>query len=320
MPVPFLIIYFGLGHVTTGPITSWRLIFLLIGLLSVLTGVLLYFFMPDSPLTVRWLNEREKAIAIKRVADNQLGVKNSEFKWEQVKDAARDYRAWMMVLQMFFSQAAGNVTTNFLGIIIKGFGYTDLKAQLFTAPNFATQAVTQILVSAPPTFFSSFRSMKQPLAAFASIIALVGIVLLYVTPAEPQYQNRRLGSIIILSCSGVNYTVIMSVIGCNVAGFTKKQITTSTAFFLYCVVNIITPQTFLGSESPRYHTGLGFVMAFISIYIALSLATWFAMRMENARRDKMALTNPGYASGADNDDKLSGLRYVHSLTCMSEKY
>jgi hypothetical protein len=25
----------------------------------------------------------------------------------------------MMVLQMFFSQAAGNVTTNFLGIIIK---------------------------------------------------------------------------------------------------------------------------------------------------------------------------------------------------------
>lgn len=102
--------------------------------------------------------------------------------------------------------------------------------------------------------------MKQPLVATASIIALVGIVILYVTPAEPQYQGRRLASVIIISCSGANYTVIMAIIGSNTAGFTRKQISTSTAFFLYCVVNIVTPQTFLGSESPRYHTGLAFTL------------------------------------------------------------
>jgi len=33
--------------------------------------------MPDSPVTARWLNEREKTIAVKRLADDQLGVKNS---------------------------------------------------------------------------------------------------------------------------------------------------------------------------------------------------------------------------------------------------
>lgn len=91
--------------------------------------------MPDNPVTAKWLNERERAIAVKRVADHQLGVKNSmfesmelannpdnqqdHFKWEQVKEAVTDYQFWMIVLQMFFSQAAGNVTTNFLGIIIK---------------------------------------------------------------------------------------------------------------------------------------------------------------------------------------------------------
>jgi ACS family allantoate permease-like MFS transporter len=122
-----------------------------------------------------------------------------------------------------------------------------------------------MLVSAPPTFLPRFKNLKQPLTTVASLIALVGIVILYVTPAEPQYQGRRLASCIIISCSGVNYTVIMSVIGGNVAGFTKKQFTTSTAFFLYCIVNIITPQTFLGTESPRYHTGLGFVMGYVSM-------------------------------------------------------
>ena len=83
------------------------------------------------------------------------------------------------------------------------------------------------------------RNTKQPLVAIASIVALMGIVLLYVTPAEPQYQGRRLASIIIISCSGVNYTVIMAVIGTNTAGFTRKQLSTSTAFFLYCIVNIV---------------------------------------------------------------------------------
>lgn len=178
---------------------------------------------------------------------------------------------------MFFSQAAGSVTTNFLGIIIRvsliiqnwyslsltqhqGFGFSPLRTQLLTAPNFAVQAISQILVSAPPTYLKRFRNMKQPLTAFASTIALVGIVILYVTPAEAKYQYRRLGGIIIISFSGVNYTVIMSVIGANIGGFTKKQITTSAAFFVYCLVNIITPQTFLGTESPRYHTGLTFVM------------------------------------------------------------
>lgn len=308
MPVPFLVIYYGLGHVDSGPVRSWRLIFLLIGLLSCITGIILFFIMPDNPLTVKWLSEREKAIAVKRVADFQIGVKNSHFKWEQVREAATDYRFWMMIMQMFFSQAAGNVTTNFLGIIIKGFGYTALKAQLYTAPNYATQAVTQMFVSIPPTFFRPFRSCRQPLTALASIIAIAGIAVLYVTPDEQQYQGRRLAGCIIISCSGVNYTVVMSVIGANVAGFTKKQVTTSAAFFMYCAINIITPQTFLGSESPSYHTGLGFTMGFLCAFVALTMATWLALRLENARRDRMALTNPEYTTGEDNEDVLSGLR------------
>lgn len=62
--------------------------------------------MPDSPLSVKWLTDREKAIAIKRVAKDQQGVKNSmssstndrtcanlyfsaEFKWDQVSVSRR---------------------------------------------------------------------------------------------------------------------------------------------------------------------------------------------------------------------------------------
>ncbi|KAH6981493.1 major facilitator superfamily domain-containing protein [Ilyonectria destructans] len=295
LPVPFLGIYYGLGHVTTGPLASWQLIFLMLGLLSCATGVLLWIIMPDSPEKATWLTEKERSIAMARMAEDQLGIKDDTFKWNQLKEALLDYRCWMIALQMFFSQAMGNVTTNFLGIIIKGFGYSQLKAQLFTAPNYACQGFTQLIVSALPTYSKRFRNMKQPLTAAASIVSLTGVVILHVTPPETEYQNRRLGACILLSCAGVNYTVIMSVIGSNVIGFTKKQLVTSMSFFLYCVINIITPQTFIGTESPRYPTGMVFVMTFISIFIVLTLATWMAMTLENARRDKKARTDPSYA-------------------------
>ncbi|KAJ5503239.1 Major facilitator superfamily domain general substrate transporter [Penicillium fimorum] len=307
LPVPFLVIYYGLGHVTTGPITSWRLIFLTIGLLSSLTGVLMFILMPDAPQSAKWLSGRERAIAVKRVAQAQLGLKNTHFKWEQVQETLRDPHAWLLILQMFFSQTAGSVTTNFLGIVIKGFGYTALKAQLYTAPNYAVQAAVQLLVSALPTFFVFFRNKKQPLAVFASIVGVIGIIILYVTPPEDQYQTRRLAGCIIISSSGVNYTVIMSIIGANFVGFTRKQTVTSAAFFLYCVANIITPQTFLGKESPQYHTGLAFVLACLSIYIILSTATWVCMRLENNCRESRARENPEYASSVEGMTLLSGL-------------
>lgn len=119
-----------------------------------------------------------------------------------------------------------------------------------------------LLVTAPPSLSPRFRNMKQVITATASLVAVVGIVLLYVTPAEEQYKTRRLASCIIISFHTPNYTAIMATIGTNTSGFTRRQLSTSMAFFLYCVINIITPQTFLGSESPRYHTGLGFVLGY----------------------------------------------------------
>lgn len=61
----------------------------------------------------------------------------------------------------------------------------------------------------------------------------------------------------------------MLVISSNVGGFTKKQVTTSAAFLMHCVSTIIAPQSFLGIEAPYYHTGLSFVLAFVSTIIYL---------------------------------------------------
>ena len=40
---------------------------------------------PDSPVEARFLTEEEKVLAVKRVAEAKLGIKNKQFKWYQVR-------------------------------------------------------------------------------------------------------------------------------------------------------------------------------------------------------------------------------------------
>lgn len=85
LPIPFLVIYYAIGTSDGGPLQTWRWIFLLLGVITIVVGVCCFFFLPDTPTDVKWLNDREKAIAIERVARSQTGVKNHVFKWAQVR-------------------------------------------------------------------------------------------------------------------------------------------------------------------------------------------------------------------------------------------
>ncbi|KAJ9102854.1 hypothetical protein QFC19_004582 [Naganishia cerealis] len=60
------------------------------GCLTTAMGVVLAIFLPDSPLTARFLTAEEKKIAIERIRGNQQSVGNHDFKMYQVKEAFMD--------------------------------------------------------------------------------------------------------------------------------------------------------------------------------------------------------------------------------------
>jgi phosphatidylinositol 3,5-bisphosphate 5-phosphatase len=51
------------------PVESWRMLFLVEGFPSVLVGVLAWYWIPDSPGTIRWLTPRERKVASLRMQD-----------------------------------------------------------------------------------------------------------------------------------------------------------------------------------------------------------------------------------------------------------
>ena len=84
------LIAFGVGHYSGTNPPQWELIFITIGTFTGLWGFWMFFMLPDSPASARFLTKEQKIIAIKRVAGNKTGTKNKVFKVEQVWEAFKD--------------------------------------------------------------------------------------------------------------------------------------------------------------------------------------------------------------------------------------
>jgi MFS family permease len=69
------IISYGVGH-SHSAVASWRLLFIVLGGFTFLWGLFILAFLPDTPLTARFLNEKEKFIALHRIKGNKTGVEN----------------------------------------------------------------------------------------------------------------------------------------------------------------------------------------------------------------------------------------------------
>ena len=74
--------------------------FIMLGVLTIVIGLLIIVVMPDDPMTANWLSEAEKTVAIQRVAVNQTGIQNKHFKWSHIKELALDMQIWLLAILM----------------------------------------------------------------------------------------------------------------------------------------------------------------------------------------------------------------------------
>lgn len=109
---------FGIGHIK-GDLASWRYEFLVIGALCCIWGTVMYIFLPDSPVTAKGLNNKEKRIAVERLRDNQTGVENKHFKWYQVREAFTDYKTYLFFLLGMVCNIPNGGISNFGTLIIE---------------------------------------------------------------------------------------------------------------------------------------------------------------------------------------------------------
>ena len=68
---------FGFQHYEANAFTSWQIMFLVVGIVTVSVGIAVFWILPDNPMKSR-LTDQEKVWAIERLRENQTGIENTE--------------------------------------------------------------------------------------------------------------------------------------------------------------------------------------------------------------------------------------------------
>jgi len=256
-------------------------IFLILGSLSIAAGIIALIFLPDLPSTAKFLTAPERAIAVNRVAANRQGIKNHHFKRYQLWQTFRDPKTWILFIMATGAQVPNSALTSFASIIVKSFGFGTLGSQYLQIPGGAVQFLALLTGGFICTHYKNVRFITM---IVANSICILGAGLLVGLPDSNRWG--RLVALWLCYFQGLGFSMSLTIVSSNVAGYTKKQLTAAILFTGYCVGNIIGPQTFKDSEAPRYHSAyiamlIGYVVKLVAITVL-----YVYMYLANKKRDR----------------------------------
>ncbi|KAL1629887.1 hypothetical protein SLS56_005156 [Neofusicoccum ribis] len=213
------LIAYGISHVKDAPIYSWQLLFMVLGLVTVVWSGFIAWYLPDSPMKAKCYDEEEKRLMFARVRGNQTGMQNKHFKKHQLVEAVTDPFVWCCVLLQVTSTLIIGGLGVFSNLIIKAFGFSVLQTQLL---NIAQGAVT-ILVMVGGAMLAGRTGQTLVVMFVWALPAITGTAILM--GIAPNSKNAG-GLLVAFYCTQfilAEGNLIFSLISRNIAGQTKKS-------------------------------------------------------------------------------------------------
>ncbi|KAK6424452.1 hypothetical protein LTR81_003130 [Elasticomyces elasticus] len=282
-------------------IKSWQAIFITYGCFSVLWGVFVLWWMPDSPMRAKCFSEEDKHLMVERDRDSKQDLPKGA-------SSRSSHGSTDLVLLPYptHHDPTNERTGAFYAIIIKAFGFTVLQTQLL-----AMVLGAYIII----VLFSSAWLVKrtgQNLIVMAVFVipSVVGtVVLLTVKNTTIATKAGLLLSYYIVLSFWAAQTLGMSMLSRNVAGQTKKSVAVTANFVAWATGNAIGPQVFLTWNAPRYFIAFATHMGCYAILLLTIAFLRWHLKRQNNKRDAIAAA--GVQQAKDE-------RYLHAFEDLTD--
>ncbi|CAD6577491.1 MAG: hypothetical protein TREMPRED_001963 [Tremellales sp. Tagirdzhanova-0007] len=271
---------FALLHIKRGPVKSWQALFILCGGLSICWGTAVLLFLPDSPMKAKCWDDERKTLILERLRVNEQGVQNRHFKSEHLRETLKDPVVWTyLVLQLASFIIVGGLAV-FANIIVKGLGFTTYQTQLLNL----AQGAWSILIYIGSAWMA--RSLNQTILIMIAFmtVALIGTIVLDVVPVTHHTAAGLLIAFYLANCCIVSGNLLWSLVTRNIAGQTKKTTVFTLMFVAFALGNIIGPQVFRSTDSPRYHNAFAGHIALYAFFIVMSIVLRILLMRRNSQR------------------------------------
>lgn len=275
-------IAYGLGHIRSDVLHSYQIIFLTLGLMTVVYGISAFFTIPNSIEHAYFLKGDDKRVATERVRFNQSGTEQRKFNWAQAFEVFWDPKSWLWMSMAFLISVASGAFSTFQALVIRSFGFDKYEVMLLSMPVGVMQ-----LISMYAAFYLSMRVKNKSYVMIGIMVpCLIGGGLLY---GRGRAQSDRAGNLVAYYLT-VCYVAVTPLLfnwhSSNVAGRTKRTVT--TAFFVAGQAggNIAGPLLFKSKDSPYYYPGLRACLIILCALVAEIAFTVLYLRFLNKRNER----------------------------------
>lgn len=264
-----------------GAIQPWKLLYLILGALAILNGVLVLLFLPDSPVTARFLSEEERVAALERVRLDQAGTHNKHIKRYQIVETFRDIRTWIMFIIIMCIGVPNGGNSAFGNIITKTFGWTSRQTLLLDMPRAAIGGVAVVAVG----WLSDRINDRMTLILIFTIPTLVGMIIL----TTMQYSGQR-GVLqfaqLFQNLSAPGFPLCYAWNASNTGGHTKKVTVNAFTLFTFGVGSVVGTYIFLPKDAPGYIPGKAAIV--VLTVVMMLCCVWMAVVNVRLNRNKKA--------------------------------
>jgi MFS family permease len=244
--------------------------------------VVVFFFLPDSPGSASFLDEREQTEAVERMQSFDT-TKKSKVSWSQVLSGLSDYKNYIHMSIHFCCNYSFAGLSNFLPTIIQHMGYTSINAQGLSAPPY----FVSFLCCVAAAFLSDRWGNRGILITLFASMATIGYLLLTCVQDESKTAARYAG-VWLATCGifpalALNITWLLN----NQGGESKKGAGMAMLAIFGQTSSLISSSVFPDSDAPLYTLGCGLACAFTGLIAILAMGLSAKLTLENRRRDRV---------------------------------
>ncbi|KAI1181213.1 MFS general substrate transporter [Nemania sp. FL0916] len=230
-------------------LASWRWVFILEGIATVLIAVLAFFYITDFPKEATWLQPEEKDFLLAKTETNES---------HQVPITVKDVLAflsqpihWVGAIMYLSLLIPSYSFVFFIPSIVQTLGYSTVQTQLHSVPPFAAAFGFAIVTA----YISDKFRVRSPLIILGLALLITGLSLLTTVHGPSHFSTEYAG----LCLTAMGTLGIGGIVVCwyvmNLRGHVERSI--GSAWFI-CFGNIggiIATFAFLKRDAPYYRTG-----------------------------------------------------------------
>ncbi|PHH92629.1 hypothetical protein CDD83_6556 [Cordyceps sp. RAO-2017] len=296
---------YGLGQIHSSVLKSWQIIFLFVGLVTVISSPFVYWKLDNDIPSARFLTEEEKPQALERLRANQTGVGSRDFKWKHVSEAAMEPKTYLWIAMTLLLNVGASVTNTFGPLILNGLVPNDHEhAILLNMPFGALQVVVILLAS----YLAQKARLKGAVLAGFMLPVVAGLAVLHSVRRDSSSQAPLLvGYYLLAFLFGGNPLIVTWIVG-NTAGTTKKSVIMSVYNAASSAGNIIGPLLFNDHDAPAYRPGLRACLGIFAGLVGVVLMQWADLVFLNRMQERRRVQNGKPAKIVDHsmDDRFHG--------------